>query len=56
MMYDYEINRQNEDGGWWPTWSWGQYEDVWPIAEREWAGKITTHCLIALDRFKLLET
>ena len=55
-LYDYEINRQNEDGGWWPTWSWGQYEDVWPIAEREWAGKITTHCLIALDRFNLLNT
>lgn len=55
-LYDYEIKRQGEDGGWWPTWSWGQYEDVWPIAEKEWAGKITTHCLIALDKFNLLET
>ena len=55
-LFDLEISRQGEDGGWWPTWTWGQYEDVWPIAEREWAGKITVHCLIALDRFKLLET
>ena len=41
-LYDLEINRQHADGGWWPTWSWGQYEDVWPIAKKEWAGKITT--------------
>ncbi len=54
-LHDYEISRQREDGGWWPTWSWGQYDDVWPIAEREWAGKITVGNLIALDTFKLLE-
>lgn len=54
-LYDFEINRQGEDGGWWPTWSWGQYEDVWPIAEREWAGKITVGNLIAMDTFKLLD-
>ncbi|MFW9805698.1 MAG: hypothetical protein ACFFFK_03090 [Candidatus Thorarchaeota archaeon] len=54
-FYDYEIGQQREDGGWWPTWSWGQYDDVWPIAEKEWAGKITVQCLLALDRFKLLE-
>ena len=54
-LHDYEINRQGEDGGWWPTWSWGQYEDVWPIAEREWAGKITAGNLIAMDTFKLLD-
>jgi hypothetical protein len=54
-LQDYEIDRQGEDGGWWPTWNWGQYEDVWPIAEREWAGKITVGNLIAMDEFKLLE-
>ena len=26
-----EIERQSDDGGWWPTWKWGQYEDVWPM-------------------------
>lgn len=40
LMYQ-ELEKQADDGGWWPTWKWGQYEDVWPIAEREWAGKIT---------------
>jgi hypothetical protein len=54
-LHDYEINRQGEDGGWWPTWTWGQYEDIWPIAEREWAGKITVGNLIAIDKFNLLE-
>lgn len=43
-----EIERQSDDGGWWPTWKWGQYEDVWSIAEKEWAGKITLDCLRAL--------
>ncbi|MFW9863282.1 MAG: hypothetical protein ACFFET_13415 [Candidatus Thorarchaeota archaeon] len=48
-----EIHRQAEDGGWWPAWKWGQFEDVWPIAEREWAGKITVHCLTTLRAFNL---
>ena len=43
-----EIERQADDGGWWPTWKWGLYEDVWPVAEKEWAGKITLDCLRAL--------
>jgi len=55
LLHDYEINRQSKDGGWWPTWSWGQYEDIWHIAEREWAGKITVDNLIAMDKFHLLE-
>ena len=48
-----EIQKQAGDGGWWPTWKWGQYEEVWPIAERDWAGKITVHCLAALRAFNL---
>jgi hypothetical protein len=46
LMYQ-EIERQSDDGGWWPTWTWGQYEEVWPIAKKEWAGKITLDCLRA---------
>ncbi|MHA1951184.1 MAG: hypothetical protein ACW99G_18125 [Candidatus Thorarchaeota archaeon] len=46
LMYQ-EIERQADDGGWWPTWKWGLYEDVWPIAEKEWAGKITLDFLRA---------
>lgn len=54
LMYQ-EIERLGEDGGWWPTWKWGQYEDVWPIAEKEWTGKITVKCLTALREFNLIE-
>lgn len=46
-----EINKQNEDGGWWPSWHWGQYEEVWPIAKQEWAGKITVENLHAFKAF-----
>jgi hypothetical protein len=54
-LLKHEIGRQAEDGGWWPTWKWGQYEDVWPIAEREWAGKITVGCLTTLRAFDMIE-
>ncbi|MHA1962314.1 MAG: hypothetical protein ACW99U_19085 [Candidatus Thorarchaeota archaeon] len=54
-LYDHEIERQSEDGGWWPTWKWGQYEDVWPVAEKEWAGKMTVECLRSLNDFKLIK-
>lgn len=43
-----EVAEQAEDGGWWPSWKWGQYEDVWLVAEKEWAGKITLRCLQTL--------
>ncbi|MFW9789176.1 MAG: hypothetical protein ACFFE2_04420 [Candidatus Thorarchaeota archaeon] len=55
-LYDREIEEQSEDGGWRPTWKWGQYEDVWPIAEKEWAGKITVNGLIAMDKFNIIES
>ena len=50
-----QISRQSNDGGWWPTWEWGQYEDIWPIAKEEWAGKITASCLVALKNYDLIE-
>lgn len=39
---------QEEDGGWSPAWAWGQYEDVWPIAQKEWRGRITLENLLIL--------
>ena len=51
-----EIESQADDGGWWPTWEWGQYEDVWEIAKVEWAGKITVECLKSLDYYNLLDS
>ncbi|TFG12397.1 hypothetical protein EU537_09545 [Candidatus Thorarchaeota archaeon] len=53
-MLEEEIDNQAADGGWWPTWRWGQYEEVWPTAEKEWAGKITTEALRGLDSFNMI--
>lgn len=55
-LIEREIDKQSKDGGWWPTWEWGQYEDVWEIAKVDWAGKITVECLIALDQYNLIES
>jgi hypothetical protein len=44
-----EMAHQAEDGAWWPTWQWGQYEDAWEIAKQEWAGKKTVEVLYALS-------
>ena len=54
-LLEQEIPKQAEDGGWWPTWQWGQYEEVWPIAEKEWAGKKTVECLTSLREFGFIE-
>lgn len=54
-LFDDEIARQSADGGWWPTWEWGQYEEVWQVAKREWAGKITVDSLCALKRFEKID-
>jgi hypothetical protein len=48
---DTEISQQSEDGGWWPSWHWGQFEDVWPVAKQEWAGKITIENLHIFKQF-----
>jgi hypothetical protein len=48
-LLDREITRQFADGGWWPTWEWGQYPESWAIARQEWAGKITLEVLLTLQ-------
>lgn len=55
LALDNEIDNQSADGGWWPGWHWGQYEDVWPIAKKEWAGKITVDTLHRLKNYGRLE-
>ncbi|HEX9972962.1 MAG TPA: hypothetical protein VGD14_12905 [bacterium] len=47
-LLEREIARQSYDGGWWPTWEWGQYPEACTIARKEWAGKITLDILLAL--------
>ena len=55
VLLQKSIEQQQDDGGWWPKWTWGQYEEVWPIAQREWAGKLTLEALHAYKQFQLLE-
>jgi hypothetical protein len=53
---DWEIERQNADGSWSPTWSWfGNYPDAWPVAAREWSGVLTVKNLRALAAYDRLE-
>ena len=52
LNLDYEIAHQDDDGAWWPYWSWGdRYADVWPVAEREWKGVLTLDMLKTLRNF-----
>ena len=51
-LLDGIIHNQAKDGGWWPGWHWGMYEEVWPVAKKEWAGRLTVECLHALKNFR----
>jgi hypothetical protein len=54
---DYEIESQNDDGSWTPTWTWGDvFPDIWKIACQEWSGIITLEKLLTLKRFGRLES
>lgn len=46
------IEAQNDEGIWPVDFSWGQYDDEWEIAKREWAGITTLNYLELLDRFR----
>jgi heme-degrading monooxygenase HmoA len=53
---DYEITRQNEDGSWPVSWSWGGlFPETWEIARMEWAGVITLRQLIDLKNYNRIE-
>jgi hypothetical protein len=53
---DYEVERQNIDGVWQPTWSWGDnYSNGWEVAKKEWTGIVTLDKLVLLNKFGRLE-
>ncbi len=54
VLLQKSITQQAADGGWWPGWSWGQYEDAWSTAQREWAGKLTLEALHTYKHFQML--
>jgi hypothetical protein len=49
---DYEIDHQNRDGSWSPTWSWGySFPGAWQLAQQEWKGILTLATLRSLRDF-----
>jgi hypothetical protein len=53
---DFEIEHQNRDGSWSPTWSWGTaYPETWKEAEREWRGILTLAMLRSLRDYNRIE-
>ncbi|WP_026695278.1 hypothetical protein [Peribacillus kribbensis] len=53
---DYELDRLTPEGAWNPGWSWfGQYEEEWKAAEKDWKGYLTVKMLKVLSDFNRLE-
>lgn len=48
---DYLVESQKSDGSFEPTWEWGQYEEEWKKAKREWQGVLTVQQIITLSKF-----
>ncbi len=49
---DWLIDQQTEEGCWNPTWTWfGEYPEVWPVAERHWKGILTIENLLYLQAY-----
>jgi hypothetical protein len=52
----YEIESQNPDGSWTPTWSWGDaYPEQAPVATAEWKGILTLEKLLQLRAFGAIQ-
>lgn len=54
---DFVIERQADDGAWWPEWSWGDGADAaaWAVARTEWAGMRTLDALRQLRAYGRLD-
>lgn len=56
LNLDYEIQEQQSNGAWRPTWSWDErYPNIWEVAKKEWTGVITLEKLLTLKRFDRIE-
>ena len=56
MNLDFDIEHQNSDGSWSPTWTWyGQYPEAWEQAEQHWQSCLTVEILKALKEFGRIE-
>lgn len=56
LYLEHLLSKQQEDGAWSPTWGWGQFEEVWPQAEREWKGVLTLEALRRLKAYGIVSS
>lgn len=56
LYLEHLLSKQLEDGAWSPTWGWGQFEEVWPQAEREWKGVLTLEALRRLKAYGIVSS
>jgi hypothetical protein len=53
---DFEIDNQDKDGSWPPSWSWGtSCPESWKKAEKEWKGILTLAMLRSLRDFRRID-
>ena len=53
---DFEIDAQQPDGSWTPSWSWGDsFPEAWESAREEWSGILTLDTLTQLKRFHRMD-
>ncbi|WP_341357893.1 hypothetical protein [Rossellomorea sp. y25] len=56
MQLNVEIEAQHQKGYWHPSWSWfGQFDETWPVAEKEWRGILTLGMLRILKTYGRVE-
>lgn len=53
---DYLVEKQLDNGSWEPNWSWGQFDDQWEVAKREWQGILTVQNVITLSKFGRIDS
>lgn len=51
----FEIAQQQDDGGWYPAWSWHDYLDVWAKVRFEIAGTLTVKMLRVFQNYGVIE-
>ena len=57
LNLDFELEEQDSNGSWSPTWSWGSnHPELWKRAKQEWSGVLTLDKLIILARFDRIQT
>ncbi|BCB03568.1 hypothetical protein [Bacillus sp. KH172YL63] len=55
LQLEHETRTQSEEGYWQPNWTWfGQFNETWPIAEKEWRGILTLEMLRTYQAYGLV--